>query len=456
MNISIIGTGYVGLVSGVCLAELGHTIRCVDKDRKIIDQIAAGNSPIHEAGLYDLLARNIHGRLLATTDLQQAVVDSDLTLIAVGTPFDGQRIDLSFVRQAAEEIGETLAKKNTHHTVVVKSTVVPGTTQGVVLPILEQASGKKAGRGFGVGMNPEFLSEGSAVADFMSPDRIVLGGMDDRTIEMMEQLYAPMDQSVPRLRTTTRTAEMIKYASNALQATMISFANEMAGICAGIGDVDVVDVMRGVHLMRPLTPKGADGQTVTAEITHFLNAGCGFGGSCFPKDIKALTAHASRIGAATPLLNAVLSTNAGQPHRVVELLRQHLGRPLDGSKVAVAGLAFKPGTDDLRESPALVVIEELLRCGVTVNAFDPAAGTNAKDLFGSRIQVKSSLAAAIEGAEAVLILTSWPEFASLPALIAGRANPPLVVDGRRMLAKDSVARYAGIGRSDGENTGEQR
>lgn len=445
MNISIIGTGYVGLVSGVCLAELGHSVWCVDKDPQKIAQIAAGRSPIHEQGLEELLTRTIRDRLRATTDLQQAVVNSDLTLIAVGTPFDGRRIDLSFVRQAAREIGQALANKPGYHAVVVKSTVVPGTTQEVVLPILEQASGRKSGIDFGVGMNPEFLSEGNAVADFMSPDRIVLGGADDRTLETMEQLYAPMDAGVPRVRTTTRTAEMIKYASNALQATMISFSNEMADICAAMGGVDIVDVMKGVHLMRPLTPKLADGRTVTAGITHFLNAGCGFGGSCFPKDIKALAAHAGQIGTPASLLEAVLKTNAGRPMRIIELLQQNLGRPLHGAKVAVLGLAFKPGTDDLRESPALEVIDQLLESGAEIRAFDPAAGDNAKKLFAARLRVDTSIQAAVEKAEAIVILTRWPEFGELPQLISRGPDAPLVVDGRRMLSPDSVARYAGIG-----------
>ncbi|MCC6421958.1 MAG: UDP-glucose/GDP-mannose dehydrogenase family protein [Phycisphaerales bacterium] len=453
MNISIIGTGYVGLVSGVCLAELGHTVWCVDREKQKVDEITAGRSPIHEDGLTQLLGRNINGRLHATTDLREAVLKSDLTMIAVGTPFDGKQIDLSQIHQTARQIGEALSKKNGYHVVVIKSTVVPGTTQVDVLPILENASGKKAGRDFGVGMNPEFLSEGNAVADFMSPDRIVLGGIDERTIEAMEKLYAPMDASVPRMRTAVRTAEMIKYASNALQATMISFANEMANLCAAMEGVDVVNVMRGVHLMRPLSPKLDDGRTISAGITHFLNAGCGFGGSCFPKDIKALAAHAAQINVPTPLLDAVLKTNGAQPHRVVELLREHLGRPLDGAKVAVTGLAFKPGTDDLRESPAIVVIEELLRCGAKVSAFDPAAGANAKKHFGTRIRIESTLAAAIEGVDAIAIVTSWPEFTQIPKLIAGRSNPPLVVDGRRMLDVNSVSRYAGIGLSVGQKRG---
>ncbi|MCC7349884.1 MAG: UDP-glucose/GDP-mannose dehydrogenase family protein [Phycisphaerales bacterium] len=456
MNLSIIGTGYVGLVSGACLAELGHTVWCVDREREKIERIAAGISPIHEAGLDDLLAKHVHGRLHATTDLPQAVRDSEMTLIAVGTPFDGSRIDLSFIHQAARQIGEALSKKAGYHVVVVKSTVVPGTTEGDLTRILEESSGKKAGRDFGVGMNPEFLSEGNAVADFMSPDRIVLGGMDQRTLNTMEKLYEVMDKDVPRVRTTLRTAEMIKYASNALQATMISFANEMANICSAMGGVDVVDVMSGVHLMRPLTPKLDDGRMIRAGITHFLNAGCGFGGSCFPKDIKALAAHAGRIGASTPLLDAVLSTNAAQPNRVISLLREQLGRPLDGAKVAVAGLAFKPGTDDLRESPAIAVIDELLRCGAMVSAFDPAAESHAKQKWGSRVRIESTLAAAIEGADAIAIVTSWPQFKQIPQLIAGWANPPLVVDGRRMLGRNSVARYAGIGLSDGPSTGERR
>ncbi len=242
MRISVIGTGYVGLVSGACFAEIGHDCTCVDIDATKIDRINRGEPPIHENGLELILKRHIGTRLRATTDLRAAVRDSEITFIAVGTPFDGHRIDLAYVREAAHQIGAALRDKNGYHVVVVKSTVVPGTTDEVVLPELERASGKRAGADFGVGMNPEFLTEGVAVDDFMRPDRIVLGGIDQRSVDAQRRVYAEFSQT-PILATNNKTAEMIKYASNSVLATMISFSNEIGNVCSALGGVDVADVM---------------------------------------------------------------------------------------------------------------------------------------------------------------------------------------------------------------------
>ena len=289
MKVSIIGTGYVGLVTGACLAEKGHRVVCVDTESSKVAAITRGAAPFHEPGLDPLLARHVGKLLFATTDLRAAVLDSDLTLLAIGTPFDGQTIDLTYVRQATRQIGEALRDKQGYHVVAVKSTVVPGTTDSVVRPILEEASGKTAGIDLGVGMNPEFLSEGSAIEDFMLPDRIVLGGIDARTQDVQAELYRDFE-GTPVVRTSNATAEFIKYTSNSLLATLISFSNEIANLCATVPGVDATDVMRGVHLMRELQPRGADGARVPAGINSFLFPGCGFGGSCLPKDVKALAA----------------------------------------------------------------------------------------------------------------------------------------------------------------------
>uniref|UniRef100_UPI001ABBA0F2 nucleotide sugar dehydrogenase n=1 Tax=Aetokthonos hydrillicola TaxID=1550245 RepID=UPI001ABBA0F2 len=252
MKISIVGTGYVGLVSGACLAELGHEVVCVDLDPSKIEMIASKHPPIYERGLQELLDRNVPARLTATTDLRKAVLESELSMIAVGTPFDGTLIDLKYIRQVAADIGKVLREKAGYHMVVVKSTVVPGTTAEVVLPILEQYSGKKAGKDFGVGMNPEFLREGEAIEDFMHPDRIVLGGIDDRSIDTLDRLYSVFN-GVDLVRADPRTAEMIKYTANSLLATLISFSNEIANLCT-VQKVDVADVMKGVHLDRRFSP----------------------------------------------------------------------------------------------------------------------------------------------------------------------------------------------------------
>jgi len=294
MNVSIVGTGYVGLVSGVCLAEKGHKVICVDIDQAKVEKINKGIPPIYEPGLSELLRKNIYINLTATTDLRHAVMDTDLSLIAVETPFDGTEIDLKYVKKVAEQIGAVLKEKAGYHLVVVKSTVVPGTTENVVVPILEQASGKKAGEDFGVGMNPEFLKEGEAIFDFMNPDRIVLGGIDERSINILNDLYGAFG-NVDKDRTNSRTAELIKYASNSLLALLISFSNEIGNLCAAVG-VDVVEAMQGVHFDRRFTPMLPSGERIFPSMLTYLVAGCGFGGSCFPKDVNALIAYGKKMG----------------------------------------------------------------------------------------------------------------------------------------------------------------
>lgn len=442
MKISIIGAGYVGLVTGACLADRGHHVTCVDVDLRKVDAINIAKSPIHEAELDAILHRTVGTRLGATTDLASAVRASDVTLIAVGTPFDGQSIDLRFIRQTAMQIGEALRDKPSYHVVVVKSTVIPGTTLEVVAPLVAEASGKRVGVDFGIGMNPEFLSEGTAVADFMSPDRIVIGGIDDRSRDVLARIYEGFE-STPILRTNTTTAEAIKYASNALQATAISFANEVGNYCASLPDADVVDVMEGVHLMAELNPRAGDGR-VRAGIAKFLVAGCGFGGSCFPKDVKALVADGQRRELSMPLLSAVLETNRRQPRKVVELVRSALG-DLAGRRIAVLGLAFKPDTDDMRESPSIPIIEGLLTGGAMVQAYDPVAMPEAKKIFEDRIVFSANLSSVVAQVDAVVLVTRWEQFRAAPKLLAAMKPAPIFIDGRRMLDRDAFAHYVGIG-----------
>ncbi|MFP6905720.1 MAG: UDP-glucose/GDP-mannose dehydrogenase family protein [Verrucomicrobiota bacterium] len=443
MRISVVGTGYVGLVSGVCLAEKGHEVLCVDIDQAKVDRINAGESPIHEDGLEALLKKHVGKRLQASTDLDQAVRESEVSLIAVGTPFKGDAIDLRFIRQVSEDIGRVLADKEDYHVVVVKSTVVPGTTDSVVLPLLEAASGKKAGEDFGVGMNPEFLREGVAVEDFMDPDRIVLGGIDERSLEVMQRMYSVFD-GVDVVRTNPRTAEMIKYTANSLLATMISFANEVGNLCAATGEVDVIDVMNGVHLDKRLSPITDQGR-ITPSFTTYIEAGCGFGGSCFPKDVKALVAHGRERGMPMDLLGSVMVVNEQQPMRMISLLKKHFPE-LKGVKVAVLGLAFKPGTDDIRESPSIPIIQALLDENADVVGFDPIAEAGMKHLYPvGQIRYADSVVEAIDGVDAILLVTRWKEFEDLPEMLSTMTKAPLLVDGRRMLDKQSVEHYEGIG-----------
>ena len=441
MNLSIIGTGYVGLVTGACLAEQGHQVTCVDVDAERVARLNAGSAPIFEDGLDELLQRNVGHRLRATSDLASAVRETAATFICVGTPFDGQSIDLAAVLDVAREIGAALRIKADYHLVVVKSTVVPGTTEQRVRPALEAASGKQAGLHFGLGMNPEFLSEGEAVRDFMHPDRLVLGALDARSLAAMEEIYRPFP-AAPRIRTNPRTAELIKYASNALLATLISFANEITNLGAAIGGIDPGELMRGLHLSHYFRPR--DGLPLP-PITSFLYPGCGFGGSCLPKDVKALIAHGSATGEPMRLLEAVIATNERQPARVVALLERRWP-DLRGIRTAVLGLSFKPQTNDVRESPAFPVIRLLLERGARIAAFDPVAMPEFRRAFSdSRVRYAPTLESATSDAQAVVVLTPWPQFADLPQQFREQTPAPLLVDARRAFSPHLFADYVGIG-----------
>lgn len=449
MRISIIGTGYVGLISGVCLAEKGFQITCVDIDKSKVELINNCIPPIHENGLIKLLEKNVtNKRLNASVDLEKAVMGSELSIIAVGTPFDGHKIDLSYVKNVAEQIGTALKKKDSYHVVVVKSTVIPGTTDDVVLPIIEKFSGKKAGEEFGVGVNPEFLREGCAVNDFMNPDRIVLGGTDKKAIERLLELYDTFD-GIDKLITNNRTAEMIKYTSNSLLATLISFSNEIGNICASTPDVDVKNVMEGLHLDKRLNPILPDGTRVNPDILGYLEAGCGFGGSCFPKDVRALISYAKNVGEKPILLESVVKINQNQPHKLIQMLKTHY-ESFDHLKVAILGLAFKPDTDDMRESPAIPIVKSLLQNGALIRAYDPVAKEEAKKIFGTKnIEYPESLNDALLNVDVVILITKWDEFNNLNTSLNDLDQHPLIIDGRRMLNRDDYDKYIGVGLNNG-------
>lgn len=440
-RVSIVGSGYVGLVTGAGLAEFGHEVVCVDVDDERIATINEGRIPFHEPGLEELVRKHSGGRLRGDTNLAAAVEGSDITFIAVGTPSlpDGA-IDLSHVISAAQGIGEILRGKDSRHLVVTKSTVVPGTTASVIIPTLESASGSRAGDGFSVAVNPEFLTEGSAVDDFLRPDRIVIGANEPAAADEIEELYAPLTD-VPFVVTTPSTAEFIKYASNALLATMISFSNELSNLSEAIDDVDIVDVMRGVHNSRYL--KTGDSM---AAITSFLEAGCGFGGSCLPKDTGALIAHGDTLGVGMPLLKAVIDTNSGRAEALLEILRRHHGN-LHQLPVTVLGLAFKPDTDDTRESPSFAIVDRLLGSGARVRVHDPAVSDDALPAhWRGQVVYQRDIESALTDTRAVIIVTRWEEYKGLPNILERMGISPLVIDGRRMLSPDSVAKYDGIGR----------
>lgn len=410
MNISIIGTGYVGLVTGACLAKLGHKVVCVDQLAARVLRISGGSAPFFEPGLQPLVEETIaSGALSATVDLISAVQDSDVTLIAVGTPDADGHIDLSQIETASAAIGHALKSKPGYHVVAVKSTVVPGTTDGVVRAALEGAAGKVTGTDIGLCMNPEFLREGTAIEDFMAPDRIVIGASDARAAAVMQEVYASFD--CPRVVMSLRNAEFTKYASNALLATLISFSNELASLCERTPGADAEIVMDGLHLDKRLSPV-IDGHRVRPGILSYLRPSSGYGGSCLPKDIAALLAYARGKNVETPLLAAVAQVNAARTSAVLDLAEDRIGA-FAGQRVGVLGLAFKSGTDDLRHSPAIHLVELLRDRGADVTVYDPVATDLAKPLLNGTVKYAGGALEALEGSDVAIIGTAWPEWGEL-------------------------------------------
>jgi UDPglucose 6-dehydrogenase len=419
MKISIIGTGYVGSVTGICFAQMGHQIYFVDIDQTKLTAINSGKSPVFEPGLDDLLVKN-RTMITTTTDISEAVNRTDLTMICVGTPqnTDGSS-DLRFINDAAHKIGKALRDTKKYHTVIVKSTVLPGTTSKVVQPVLEQESGKTTTLDFGIGANPEFLKEGSAVKDFFHTDRIVIGANDPKTKKTLEDLYEPL--RAPVFMTDIKTAEMIKYVSNAFLATKISFANEIGNLCK-VNEIDSYEVFRGVGMDSRINP-------------HFFRAGIGFGGSCFPKDVHALISFAESKGIDTKILKGVLSINDEQPQKLIAMLKKHLD--IRGKKIGILGLSFKPDTDDIRESRAIPVVISLLQDGAQILAYDPMAVPGFSCLFPDIGYAKT--ADEVLSSDAVIIITEWAEFSELD--YSGK----IVIDGRRIVkAQSEAAVYEGI------------
>lgn len=447
MKVAVIGTGYVGLVSGVCLAAKGHDVVCVDIDPSIVQRLNRGEATIHERGLPALLAEVLaSGRFRASLRMEDALDGAEIALIAVGTPSHEGAIDLTYVRNAARRIGECLGGADRHLSVVMKSTVVPGTTDTVIRGELEKASGLTLGQ-FGLGMNPEFLREGEAIVDFMEPDRIVLGYEDEATLARLRRLYAPWEAE--KVEVNTRTAELIKYANNALLATQISAVNELANLAAAIGGIDIMDVMAGVHLDKRWNPI-LDGQRANPGILTYLVPGCGFGGSCFPKDVQALRASGAAAGAPMHMLDAVLRVNDAQPDQVIDILERAMGQ-LAGRKVLLLGLAFKPETDDVRESASIRIAAGLLDRGCALVAHDPVAAPNFARAIGDRAARMSFVddwKTAVAGAEIVVVATRWSDYARLAGMdLSGR----VVFDARRLFRPDELSceRYLSIGQGSG-------
>jgi UDPglucose 6-dehydrogenase len=443
MKISVIGTGYVGLVTGTCLAESGNDVICMDIDERKIETLNSGIVPIYEPGLEELIKRNVtSGRLSFTTDMASAVNNSDFIFIAVGTPpgEDGSA-DLKHVLGAAREIGVAM---NGYKVVINKSTVPVGTGDRVRAAVASKTKHK-----FDVVSNPEFLKEGAAVEDFMKPDRVVVGVDNPKAAGLMQELYAPFVRTgKPILVMDIRSAEMTKYASNAMLATKISFINEISNICAGLG-ADIDNVRRGMGYDRRI---GFD----------FLFPGVGYGGSCFPKDVKALVQTAQEHKVSAHVLHAVEAVNENQKNLLSGMIIRHFlpkgaqmgsrgKKPLKGKTIAIWGLSFKPRTDDMREAPSVVIINNLLRAGATVKAHDPVAMEEARKIFKNKITFTEDGYEALNGADALAVVTEWNEFRTPDFLrITKLLKKPLIFDGRNIYNQEELRKmgftYYGIGR----------
>lgn len=412
MKINVVGTGYVGLVSGVCLAAKGHFVRCFDTNPETIHTLKLGKCHFYEKGLEKLFKEHSDKLSFELLDASSDSVlsDCEVILIAVGTPTVNEQIDLSQIKTASRNIGKVIKNHDHFISVIVKSTVVPGTTDSVVKEILEESSGKKIGE-FGLGMNPEFLREGNAIEDFMSPDRIVFGHEDQKTLGLLDEIYSPWD--VEKIVVNTRTAEMIKYVNNSLLATQISTINEYSNIAESVGNIDFNSVMHAVHLDKRWSPiDKKTGTRIYPEIISYLKPGCGFGGSCFPKDVMALAALSKKIGIKPLILDSVIEVNQLQPKVILEYLEERVGS-LKGKNILVLGLAFKPETDDVRESVSIKIIEYLniQKCNIT--AHDPISINNAKTIIDFEVKYVSDWKKELSNNDIIIISTNWNEYLEL-------------------------------------------
>lgn len=440
MKVTVVGTGYVGLVSGTCLAEVGNDVLCLDVDPEKIRILNEGGIPIFEPGLLDMVKRNVAaGRLHFTTDVEKAVAHGTIQFIAVGTPPDEDgSADLQYVLAAARNIGKHMTD---YKVVVDKSTVPVGTADRVRAAIADELQQRGVEVPYGVVSNPEFLKEGAAVDDFMRPDRIVVGADDERAINLMRALYSPFQRNHERLLVMdVRSAELTKYAANAMLATRISFMNELANLAEKLG-ADIEHVRHGI---------GSDPRIGY----HFLYPGCGYGGSCFPKDVQALQ-RTARIdgGLELKVLNAVEEANEAQKQVLAAKIKARFGNDLKGRKFAVWGLAFKPNTDDMREAPSRYLLADLFAAGASVVAYDPVAMHEAQRIFGNdpRLSYSETPSAALDGADALVIVTEWKEFRSPDfEVLKAKLKQPVIFDGRNLyepkLVRDFGIEYQAIGR----------
>ncbi len=427
-KVSILGTGFIGLCSAACFSNKGIKVLASTHNEKKAKLINDGKAPFFEANLQEIMddvKKNNSDLLQCLTDPVKAVLETDISMITQGTPMrDDKSIDLGFIESTAREIGEALKTKDKYHLIVVRSTVVPGTTRNLVGKIITEISGKEPGKDFGLCMQPEFLAEGRSIEDTLHPDRIVIGGVDKRSGDMLQEFYEYFYgdhlQNCPILRMNLESAELVKYGNNCLLSTKISYANEFANFAELVPNVDIAQVMAGVGLDYRLN-------------SRFLNAGVGFGGSCFHKDVNAIKAWSKSKGYTSRLLEAVLGINDDQAIHIVDMAEELVGK-LAGKKVTLLGLAFKPGTDDMREAASIRVVDELLKRGVTdIIGYDPKANETAEVEMGDKLKYAKSITEALNDSECTLLITEWDEFKKLtPDDFKKQMKTPNLVDGRRI------------------------
>ena len=438
-GISIVGLGYVGLSTAVSFASRGIRVIGVDVDQERLAALRRGNPPIHEAGLSPLLKKAVRsGTLACTDDTKSAVLSSSITFITVGTPSreDGS-MDTAYVQAASSQIGAALREKRTYHVVAVKSTVLPGTSRNLVLPALEDASGKKQGEGFGLVVNPEFLREGSAVDDTLRPDAVLLGPFDRRGRLVLTSLYKKFYRRLPPVIVASpENVELTKYSINTFRGVQLSFLNTLANVAAGTKGGDVGEVISGLS-------------AVTGIDERYRRPGLGYGGSCLPKDLRALIAYGESLGTDMRLMRSALEANALQPSELVRMAEEGSGG-LEGKRVAVLGLAFKAETDDVRESPSIILVRELVKRRAKVSAYDPAASANAKKELGGSVHFASTVSECLRGSACCFIATDWKAFKLKPRVFRELMARPLVIDGRRIYDpsefQGSEVEYRAIGR----------
>jgi UDPglucose 6-dehydrogenase len=438
-HISIVGAGYVGLCTAAGFASKNCKVIIVELDMQKVNSINNAVPPFYEPGLEEVLKKVVREKnLKCTSSYEEAILNTQITFITVGTPSlpDGN-IDLKFVRNSSRKIGEALVKKNEYHLVVVKSTVTPSTTNDVVKPLIEKNSKRKCGSDFGLCVNPEFLVEGAALNGVLNPDRIIIGEYDKKSGDLLESLYKDFyrENIPPIIRTNLQNAELIKYANNAFLAMKVSYINQIANLCQRIPGADVEVVAKGIGLDKRIGPL-------------FLKAGLGWGGSCFPKDLRALLKFSRLKGTALPLTEATIHVNETQPLKAVNMAEKLLG-DLKAKKVAILGLAFKPETDDVREAVSIKIVRELLRRRAKVFVYDPAAIKNVREIFGDNISYCRTTTECISNADCAIIVTEWPEFSELqPEDFASKMKRPIVIDGRRIYDPQkfsSLLEYAAVG-----------